>query len=620
VTGLAEALLRREVARARIARQRPPDPFAGLKLDEADVDRLLAGAEDAAVPKSLDQEVDKARANHARALVMTPLGDLAEAAGLSPGETEVLDVLATVEASPRWQKIVAYLLDDVNRTRPTLHLLQRLFGPAGPLAAASDARLRRAALIEVTSGGAWAARTVALAPAVAWALAGDRSLEPDLPAGAWMIGGADPGGDDLVFVSGDDKVRRLQTAAEAASNGAFLVVDEPTTDDEWAAVIRSATIASAGVIVEVGESLSVGARRWIERADHLAWGITSKGELALDDLPRRAWVERRAPKAEATPAEWHASLGEADRHGHRLTAEQLRLVSTAVGRGGDVDAGIRRLAAGPFDKLAIRVRPQRTWDDIILAPDRLQGLHELTSRYRHRDVVHGEWGFPAIPAAGLVGMFSGPSGTGKTLAAEIVAGDLGLDLFKLDLSSVVSKWIGETEKNLERVFSAATATNTVLFFDEADSLFGKRTEVTDARDRYANLEVSYLLQRIEAYDGLVILATNYSKNIDEAFLRRIHVAVEFPMPQETERKAIWQHAIPKTAPTKDVDYDFLARQFDLAGGNIKQAALHAAFLAAEGQQAITMEMLMLALKREFQKLGRLRTQNEFAQYTKLVNS
>jgi SpoVK/Ycf46/Vps4 family AAA+-type ATPase len=343
-------------------------------------------------------------------------------------------------------------------------------------------------------------------------------------------------------------------------------------------------------------------------------------ELSLDELPRRPWVELRAPRSEATPEEWDVALGGRDRNGHRLTAEQLRLVSTAVTREGDVEAGIRRLAAGPISKLAIRIRPQRTWDDIILAPDKLSVLHELTSRYRHREVVHGEWGFPAIPAAGLEAMFSGPSGTGKTLAAEIVAGDLGLDLFKIDLSSIVSKYIGETEKNLEKVFSAATSNNTVLFFDEADSLFGKRSEVTDARDRYANLEVSYLLQRLEAYDGMVVLATNFSKNLDDAFLRRIHVALEFPVPAETERKAIWQHAIPKTAPTRDVDFDFLARQFDLAGGSIKGAALHAAFLAAEADSPITMELLMLALKREFQKLGRLRTQTEFAQYTALVNS
>jgi SpoVK/Ycf46/Vps4 family AAA+-type ATPase len=365
--------------------------------------------------------------------------------------------------------------------------------------------------------------------------------------------------------------------------------------------------------------LSPTARHWIEHTPHLTWAVASSGEIALDEMPTRRWVERRAARAEATADEFVAAFGDVDRQGHRLTAEQLAHVLTAVDGSGDVNAGVRRLASGPFDKLARRIRPQRTWDDLILAADRIQSLRELTARYRHRELVHGEWGFPAIPAAGLVAMFSGSSGTGKTLAAEIIAGDLGLDLYKLDLSSVVSKYIGETEKNLEKVFSAATATNTVLFFDEADSLFGKRSEVTDARDRYANLEVSYLLQRLEAYDGLVILATNFQKNIDEAFLRRIHVAIEFPLPAEPEREAIWRHAIPATAPTKDIDFAFLAKQFELAGGSIKGAALHAAFLAAEASEPITMELIMQALKREFQKLGRLRTHAEFAQYTKLVN-
>ena len=301
-------------------------------------------------------------------------------------------------------------------------------------------------------------------------------------------------------------------------------------------------------------------------------------------MPARPWTDHHAPAHEPTDAEWTAALGDTPRS-HRLTAEQLRQVQRAHGAsGGDLDMAVRRLAGGHIDKLARRIRPTRGWGDIILTPDRIQLLHELVDRYRHADEVYEEWGFSASPSRGQVALFSGPSGTGKTLAAEVIAGELGLDLFKLDLSAVVSKYIGETEKNLDQVFDAAKAGNVVLFFDEADSLFGKRSEVKDARDRYANIEVSYLLQRIEAYDGLVILATNFERNIDDAFLRRIHVRVEFALPDEAGAQAIWEHNLPTTAPVgPDADIAFLAQQFELSGGSIRNAALQAAFLAAAGR-------------------------------------
>jgi SpoVK/Ycf46/Vps4 family AAA+-type ATPase len=201
----------------------------------------------------------------------------------------------------------------------------------------------------------------------------------------------------------------------------------------------------------------------------------------------------------------------------------------------------------------------------------------------------------------------------------VVAGDLGLDLYKVDLSAVVSKYIGETEKNLERIFGAAAAGDLVLFFDEADALFGKRSEVSDAHDRYANIEVAYLLQRLETYDGLVVLATNLQRNIDPAFLRRISIAVDFAAPEEPERRAIWARAFPPTAPVADLDLNFLARQFKITGGIISNAALGAAFLAAAEDNPITMRHAVLSVKREFQKLGRLRTEKEFERYFDLVN-
>ncbi|CAN5566510.1 hypothetical protein BH23ACT3_BH23ACT3_21770 [soil metagenome] len=267
-----------------------------------------------------------------------------------------------------------------------------------------------------------------------------------------------------------------------------------------------------------------------------------------------------------------------------------------------------------MEHLARRIRTTRSWDDIVLSPDRAELLRSLVDRYRYADRVYDEWGFSASPSRGLVALFSGPSGTGKTMATEIIAGALGLDVFKLDLSSVVSKYIGETEKNLEQIFDAASAGNLVLFFDEADALFGKRSEVKDARDRYANIEVSYLLQRLERYDGLVVLATNFEKNVDEAFVRRIHVRIEFAMPGIDERRAIWASNLPPGAPVEGVDIDDLAARFELSGGSIKNAAVHAAFLAAASDRPITMETAVRGVARELRKMGRLLKAHDFGEF------
>jgi hypothetical protein len=612
----------------RCRRERGPvaDPLAGLKIDENDVDRMLEGPGDPnrserKEQSALDKDID--RAGDALADALGKPGQFAELcthARLDFGHAAVLSFLAAVELDPRRQRLVAYVQDDVTKPRPTLALLRDLFGDAGTLAVSPASRLRRAGLVEVDETGPWGTATVAVAAQVSWVLAGERGLDPELPAAAWTIPGIDATGHDLVLVSGPDRTRRLQAAVEAAAAAAFLVTPVPETPKAWDAVVRTATLAGLGVILEVGSSLTPEARRRVDEADHLAWALSSVIELPLEELPRRTWVERQSGAPEISGDEWHAALGEEARKGHRLSAEQLRLVAGASsGLGGDIDAAIRRLASGHLDQHARRIRPRKTWDDLILAPDKLAQLKELVSRYQHRDVVHDGWGFPVFPSAGLVALFSGQSGTGKTLAAEIISGALGLDLYKLDLSAVVSKYIGETEQNLERVFSAASAGNLVLFFDEADSLFGKRSEVSDARDRYANIEVSYLLQRLESYDGIVVMATNFQKNIDEAFVRRIHVSIEFPVPEEPERLLIWKSAFPASAPLADLDWEFLARQFKLAGGAIKNAALHAAFLAAEAGTDITMEAVMFGLKREFQKLGRLRTAADFGQYAELVN-
>lgn len=255
---------------------------------------------------------------------------------------------------------------------------------------------------------------------------------------------------------------------------------------------------------------------------------------------------------------------------------------------------------------AKKVNSKYTWDDIVLPKDRLEQLREISSYIRYKDVVYEEWGFnkKLTLGRGLNILFSGPSGTGKTMASEVIANDLGLELYKIELSSVVSKYIGETEKNLAKIFMEAETSNAILFFDEADALFGKRSEVRDAHDRYANIEICYLLQKMEEYDGVVILASNLNKNIDDAFLRRMHFIVEFPFPDEDSRERIWRNIFPAKVPLDNgLDYDFLAYKFKFAGGNIKNAALHAAFQSAENSRGISMEHIMQGIRREYQKMG-----------------
>jgi SpoVK/Ycf46/Vps4 family AAA+-type ATPase len=273
--------------------------------------------------------------------------------------------------------------------------------------------------------------------------------------------------------------------------------------------------------------------------------------------------------------------------------------------------------------LAKKILPKYQWDDIVLPKDQMDQLHEICNYIKYRHTVYDRWRFDKKLSLGkgLNALFAGPSGTGKTMAAEILAGQLGIDLYKINLSSIVSKYIGETEKNLENIFKEGQTANAILFFDEADALFGKRSEVRDSHDRYANIEIAYLLQRMEEYDGMVILATNMRKNMDEAFVRRLHFTVEFPLPEEADRCRIWQSVFPQESPRdQNIDLYFLARQFKITGGNIKNIALSAAFMAASNGGCITMDNLIKATKREYQKMGKLCTEGDFAQFFDLVKN
>ncbi|CAG0953411.1 ATP-dependent zinc metalloprotease FtsH [Methanosarcinales archaeon] len=273
-----------------------------------------------------------------------------------------------------------------------------------------------------------------------------------------------------------------------------------------------------------------------------------------------------------------------------------------------------------LSSFAKNVMPRYTWNDIVLPRDLREQLKEVSGHIKHKGKVYSDWGFDnkLSLGKGLNVLFSGPSGAGKTMAAEVLAKDAGLDMYKIDLSTLVSKYIGETEKNLSKIFHEAETSNAILFFDEADALFGKRSEVKDSHDRYANIEINYLLQKMEEYAGIVILASNFKTNIDEAFLRRMHFVIEFPLPDDGLRELIWRNIFPGETPvSEDMDYSFLSR-FKITGGNIKNIALNAAFLAAADGGEVKMDQIIKATKREFQKMGKLCTSTDFGIYYELV--
>ncbi len=633
----AAALLQFHALKRRIEGL-PPRDFAGLVIDDAEVDRLLSslpgldGPHSGKTAPALAQfEPDLKSAGqrlHEEATESDePFYGIAASAGLSGLDLEVFAVIAAIELNPQKQRLLAYLQDNVSANRPWLSMLDDLFpagasGRSGSSAASLDAPLSRAELIAIDDSGPWGTRSVRLADRVVWAITGDTSPDPDLPKNRLMFerSVAGNGAHSLAVVSGADRQSRQELAVEKMAGARFLVVSEPKDDRSWRSVIREATVSGSSVILESDGEIGPDTAHWLDRAAHLSFAINSRDEQPLERMPMRPWRGFQVSDGAATPDDWRSVIGEEPGSGHRLNRDQLRLVARAqAAEGGDVDSAVRRLAGGHLDRLALQVRPSRSWDDLVLPAREMSQLRELTERYSYGSTVYGKWGFKAVPSAGIVALFSGVSGTGKTLAAEVIAADLGLDVYKIDLSTVVSKYIGETEKNLERIFDAAAAGNMVLFFDEADALFGKRSEVSDAHDRYANIEVAYLLQRLETYDGLVILATNLQGNIDQAFLRRIHVSVDFPMPSESERLRIWQLSFPSTAPTGHIDFEFLAQQFRVSGGNIRNVALTAAFKAASEQREISMRHVVHGLQRELEKLGRLITPEEFGDYHSLLS-
>ncbi len=390
---------------------------------------------------------------------------------------------------------------------------------------------------------------------------------------------------------------------------------------------REAILQNAALLLECDRFETTDAardlaiNRWIE---------LSRTPLLISVREPRCEVERpiltveiRRPTSSEQRSAWQQAIGES---AHGWNGQLDRLVSqfnfstnairATVSSLGEKSKTLLweacRLRARPrLQDLAQRISSSATWADIVLPAPQLHTLQTIALQVRHRARVCDEWGFAekSDRGLGLSALFAGPSGTGKTLAAEILANELELDFFRIDLSAVVSKYIGETEKNLRRVFDAAEEGGAVLLFDEADALFGKRSEVKDSHDRYANVEISYLLQRMEAYRGLAILTTNMKEALDPAFLRRLRFVVPFPFPDQAQRAEIWRRIFPAKTPTDSLDLDKLAR-LSISGGNIRSIALNAAFAAADANEPVRMPHLLGAARLEYEKLEKPLTETE----------
>ena len=710
-----DLLIRREVLKWR--QQQPQladDEFRGLYISHEEIDglllqpdssaRLLTGAPGPSdLLSALDSALQAADARiatleadaHARGETLR-LERLSELFGLSALERAVLVICLAAEISLKYERLYAYLQDDVTKKRPTVDLVMRLlctttaervaarrcFEPEAPLvrweliSLHDDPNARRPVLV---------ARYLKMDERIARYLLGDdepdarlqplvRSLDGSQPslltppvasrlqqwAGHWQAAWRDR--PPVVLLHGrygTGKVAAAHALASALRRPLFHLdaldmnaKGAPLAQAlKWAereALLCEALLCWDGVDALLqpppgGENDHRHFTQWLARSRVPAILLAHKGWEPASELERRPFLRIEMP--EPTYAErrtvWQANLGgdgaQLDDVQLSALASRFRLtpgqIQNAVARArtlawlrdpsnghltlADIDAACRSQAQHRLGGLARKLEPHYAWDDIVLPRLQLSTLRMICTMIRQRSTVYDDWGFERklSMGKGVIALFAGPSGTGKTMAAEIIAHELGLDVYKIDLSGVVSKYIGETEKNLEKIFSEAQDSDAILFFDEADALFGKRSEVKDAHDRYANIETAYLLQRTEEYSGLVILASNIKKNMDEAFVRRLHFLVDFPFPEEAERLEIWKRTFPREAPlAADIDFDFLAHKFKITGGNIRNIILASAFLAAEERTPIGMRHLIRASSVEFQKMGKLVVEGDFERY------
>ncbi|WP_436523578.1 ATP-binding protein [Actinoplanes sp. HUAS TT8] len=657
--GIRLSLVEQRVRHAVEVRQEtdpdPGDPLRGLHISDAAARRLIEDPAAGPLPDLVDQEALAAAEEIAdraeRAGRPVPLRHLVREFDLLPLDAEILLVAMLPDLDRRYEKLYGYLNDDVTRPRATVGLAIELCGVPPVLGAA---RARLTAGCPLVDGGLllvedtdrpFLTRTLRVPDRLLGHLLGDDRPDPRLarilhpatdpgwePAGAAGLAAAIRAGHRLSYVhdsTADDLavVALTQAGRPALRLDLDAVATDPAPAEIIAAAVREARLAGAGLVAGPVDPERVGALRGLLDA---AAPVVLTGRSRWDPL----WAEQApvlvtAPRVGPERAElWRAALGAPveddvdvvrELSPYTLNAAQARRAATVATHlalidgakrvgAGHIRAGVRSQNAAGLEQLARRVEPAVTFDDLVVPDEAGRQLRDLAARVRHREQVLGGWRLRpgGGRGRGVTALFAGDSGTGKTMSAEVIAADLGLDLYVVDLSTVVDKYVGQTEKNLERIFTEAAGVNGVLLFDEADAIFGKRSEVSDAHDRYANMESAYLLQRMESFDGVAILTTNLRANLDEAFIRRLDVIVDFPVPDQALRRSLWDHCLGTDLPrADDVDLDRCARLYELSGGAIRACAVTAGYLAAAAGGPVTMAQLVAAAEREYRKLGRL---------------
>jgi hypothetical protein len=621
------------------------DPLRGLYLSEEAVRHLLRPVEPVRpAPPALDgQPQDR-------------LAELSGRLGLTELDAALLLIAVAPDLDRAFEPLYGYLNDDVSRRRATVSLGLDLLGaplhsPGARARLHSTAPLSRLGLLTVEEPERpFLSRSLRVPDRLVAHLLGDDTPDATL-AGHLHPLTAPPPSYDTQEPSTDDEfsslVQRLAArltahppltaylrerregdgvacAAAALDLAGVPALRYSGPEDRVPDLLREARLGDLVVVITGLPEQPTALIRELSAATDVPVLIAGprpydpqwcdEDPLALDVPPQhtgalRAWSaalgEEPGFDLAATVAPYHLPGDRIARAAH--AARSLARFDGAPLSPAHLRLAARQQSASGLEQHARRIRPAVDWTDLVL-PDRpLTQLHELALRARHRDRVLGDWRLSAGGGRGrgVLGLFAGESGTGKTLSAEVVAAELGLDLYVVQLSSVVDKYVGETEKNLERIFTEADRTDAVLLFDEADAVFGKRSEVKDSHDRYANMESAYLLQRLESFDGIALLTTNLRANIDEAFTRRLDLVVDFPFPDREQRLALWRHSLSHVPCVEDVQLGAVAADFELAGGSIRSAVVTAAYLAAGRDDLVTGADLLEGARREYRKAGRL---------------